>query len=304
MALFDFDAGRFVVWFRAIRQVRRDFRVHHKCAPRLLRPRKFTEKMQWRKLFDLNPLFAVLSDKLAVRDYVAARVGADVLVPLLWSGDDPNAVPFDTLAPPYIAKSTHAAGHGIYVGRHEDIDVAAARATMAQWLSHCHGTALCEPGYVPVPHRLIVERFLRAPDGARPLEHLLFVFHGRVRLVQTRVFENDRIRHGAFHDRDWRPVDLYLRTRPLEGGIPRPARFDEMVSIAERLGAGLDHVRVDLYDCHDRVRVGELTLYSWSGHHPTNPRSADYTLGAAWHIERPALRALWTVATRRYAITV
>lgn len=302
--MFDFDAGRFVVWFRAIRQVRREFRVHHKCPPRLLRPRKFTEKMQWRKLFDLNPLFAVLSDKLAVRDYIAARVGPDVLVPMLWSGDDPQAIPFDTLEPPYVIKGTHAAGQGIYVERREDIHVEGYRAAIAGWLAHCHGTALCEPGYVPVPHRIIVERFLAAPDGTRPHEYSLFVFDGRVRFVQMRVLENNTLRLGAFFDRDWRKLDWYFHTRPVAGEIPRPARFDEMVAISERLGVGIDHVRVDLYDCHDRVRVGELTLYSWSGHHPTNPRSADYALGAAWRIERPALRALWTVATRRYAITV
>src|SRR5580658_2213963 len=35
--------------------------------PALLRPRRFTEKMQWRKLFELEPCFSVISDKLAPR---------------------------------------------------------------------------------------------------------------------------------------------------------------------------------------------------------------------------------------------
>ena len=166
------------------------------------------------------------------------------------------------------------------------------------------GTATCVPGYVPVPHRIIVERFLSQPDGSRPLERLLFVFDGRVRLIQTRVFENGNLRHGAFHDRNWRPVEMYLATPPVEEELARPARLDAMIALAERLGEGLDHVRVDLYDCHDRVRVGELTLYSWSGHYPTNPREADYALGSEWQIRYPALRALWVLITRRYAIDV
>ena len=62
-----------------------------------MRPRKFTEKIQWRKLFDLNSLYAVLSDKLAVRDFVTARAGEDVLIPLLWSGGDPANVPLAAL---------------------------------------------------------------------------------------------------------------------------------------------------------------------------------------------------------------
>ena len=50
-------------------------REHHGHKPRLLRPGRFTEKMQWRKLFDLNPIYAVITDKLASRDFIAERVG-------------------------------------------------------------------------------------------------------------------------------------------------------------------------------------------------------------------------------------
>lgn len=299
-----FDIERPKTWLRAIRTVRHDFHYRHKCAPSLFRPRKFSEKMQWRKLFDLNPLYAVLSDKLAARYFIAARAGEDVLVPMLWSGDDPANVPFDTLEPPYVVKSTHAAGQSIIVLRREDVDAEKFRTQMQEWLAYCHGTRFCEPGYVPVPRRIMVERLLREPDDSQPLERLMFVFHGRVRMIQTRVFENGKLRHGAFHDRDWRPVEMYLTTPPLETELARPARLDEMILLAERLGEGLDHVRVDLYDCHDRIRVGELTLYSWSGHYPTNPREADYALGSEWNIKYPALRALWTLATKPYAIDV
>jgi hypothetical protein len=45
-------------------------------------PRRFTEKIQWRKLFDMNPVYAILCDKLAVRSYIAARIGEQFLVPL------------------------------------------------------------------------------------------------------------------------------------------------------------------------------------------------------------------------------
>ena len=52
-------------------RVRRAYLEKHGRAPRLLRPRRFTEKIQWRKLFDFNPLFPTLCDKIAVRDYIA-----------------------------------------------------------------------------------------------------------------------------------------------------------------------------------------------------------------------------------------
>lgn len=65
-----------------------------------------------------------------------------------------------------------------------------------------------------------------------------------------------------------------------------------MVRIAECLGKGIDHIRVDIFDCEDQIFVGELTPYSWSGLSHFNPDSADLLLGNAWRLDRPVLRAI------------
>ena len=110
-------------WVLVIRRVRESYRQVCGRAPALLRPRRFTEKMQWRKLFELDPRFAILSDKLAVRDFVAARIGSGRQADVLWAGNDADAIPFDRLAPPYVLKSTHAAGQTIIVRDPAALDV-------------------------------------------------------------------------------------------------------------------------------------------------------------------------------------
>jgi hypothetical protein len=60
-------------WVLAISRVRGDFRRISGRSPRLLRPRRFTEQMQWRKLFELEPSFAARSGKLVARDFRARR---------------------------------------------------------------------------------------------------------------------------------------------------------------------------------------------------------------------------------------
>jgi len=287
-----FNPARIYEWRAAMRRVRAIYIEKHKGRkPRLLRPQRFTEKMQWRKLFDLNPVYAVLSDKLAVRDFIAERVGTDLLIPLLWVGNDPDAVPFDTLDPPYVIKSTHASEQVLIVRRREDVDADAAVATFKAWLLSCYGTLKDEPGYVPVPRRLMVERMLLGTDGNSPKERKLFVFDGRLRFVQTTVADEGGIhRHRAFHDRDWRPLDWYLKTP--NQTCPQPKRYAEIIALAERLGKGFDHVRVDIYDADDSIWVGELTLYSWSGLTPFTPDEADKLVGSYWPLQRPARRAL------------
>ena len=60
-----FNPARIYQWGAAIHRVRAAYTHGHKgCNPRLLRPRRFTEKIQWRKLFDLNPVYGVLSERL------------------------------------------------------------------------------------------------------------------------------------------------------------------------------------------------------------------------------------------------
>ena len=102
-------------WVRAIRRIYHSYHARHGFYPSLIFPVRYTEKIQWRKLFDLNPFYPVLCDKLAVRDIVNERVGPEFLVPLLWTGNNPHAIPFEALPAPYIMKSTHGTGHTIIV---------------------------------------------------------------------------------------------------------------------------------------------------------------------------------------------
>jgi hypothetical protein len=299
--LFEFlDFRRFAEWYRAIARVRSDFRKYHGVSLRLLHPQTFSEKVQWRKLFDLNPQFAVFSDKLRARDFIAERASSDLLAPLLWVGDDPDAVPLELFKPPFVVKSTHASGQTIIVTDTAVFDVVQARAAMKWWLGFCYAAHSEEPAYALVPRRVIVEKCLVDRRGNRPLELLFFVFGGRAHFIHAFFFESSERRNGGFYDRHWYQLEWFMRKPP--DLLDRPKRLDDMLQVAERLGAGLDHVRVDFYDCGGRFYVGELTLYSWGGNAPFYRRDMDVALGRPWRIKHAALRALLTVIARRRRI--
>jgi hypothetical protein len=289
-------------WRARIASVCESYLRAHGRPLRLMRPRRYTEKMQWRKLFDLDPRYVILSDKLAIRGFIAAQLGSAHLVPLLWQGDDPNSIPFDELVPPYVLKSTHASGHTIVVGKGQLPDRDAIRTTARNWLVHCHGTAMGEPGYVHVPPRLAIERQIILTGDMPPLERRFFVFDGIVRVINTVFVEKERVRNGAFHTAEWERLDWHF-TRDLAGvPFPRPALLNEMMHTAAHLSKGFDHLRIDIYDCGDRFWIGEMTVYAWSGLVPFVPDEADYALGAFWRLRRPLTRAIATVLTRRWEI--
>jgi hypothetical protein len=281
---------------RAIRVCRAHAKAHGRL-PRLLTPRRFTDKMQWRKLFDFNPAFPTLCDKLAVRDLIAERVGCEYLVPLLWSGV-PAEIPFDRVAPPFVLKSSHASGQVIMVGRDEMLDAAAVRMRAEGWLSKNYGVARDEPGYEAVPPCLMIEQMLTTEAGARPHELRLFVFDGKVAVINSVFVEDGRLRNGAFHTTEWTRLNWHFTRAITDRDFPKPTRLAEMIGVAERLGEGLDHLRVDVYDCGDRIWIGELTVYSWSGHARFEPDEADFELGSYWRQPAATWRTLISAAVR------
>jgi hypothetical protein len=294
---------RLLDWLLAIRRIYTAYNNSHGVYPSLIFPIRFTEKMQWRKLFDLNPTYSVLCDKLAVRDFVGERVGQEVLIPLLWFGDDPSAIPFDTLEPPYILKSSHASGHTIIVEDKALIDERAIHETARSWLAWNHAEAFNEPGYVHVPQALLVERLLLNRDGSAPLEHKVFVFDGVARLIQTlTVSARNRARFASHHTTDWVELPWRFVAPTLDHSLNPPRRLKEIIKTAEHLGAGFDHVRIDLYECDDRIYAGEMTIYAHSGLQPITPDTADFVLGAYWKIRLKWLRALWAILARKREI--
>ena len=46
------------------------------------KPKTFNEKIQFRKLYDKNPLYSICADKYRVREYVKNKIGEEYLIPL------------------------------------------------------------------------------------------------------------------------------------------------------------------------------------------------------------------------------
>ncbi len=292
-------------WRRVVAHVRRDTKVALGRSPVLLRPRRFSDKMQWRKLFDDDARLGIFCDKLATRFYVTERAGAGHVVPVLWSGERPDDIPFHRLDPPYVLKSSHASGHLAIVRAGEAPDADRLREKARGWLAYCHGLAMVEPGYVHVPRRLLVEPLVAAPDGGPVWEYRFLCFDGRPFLIQCSVArEPDRKWTSAYFDAGFRPIPFRMVTSTI-GDLPPPppARAAAMLRLAARLAEGVSHLRVDMYAAPGGPLVNELTPYCWSGLEPFESDDDDLWLGAAWRIRRPALTALRRIAFGRWGLT-
>jgi hypothetical protein len=240
-------------------------------APNYIDPTHFSEKMQCRKLFDRNPLIAVLCDKLEARTHVEKAV-ADLRLPeIYWQGTDPASIPFDDLPIPYVVKSNHGSGALIAVRDRSQEKRAEIRFRCRRWLNKPYGRGRGEWGYRNIRRRIYAEELLPAPAGQLyPDDYKFVTIAGRVEWIEH-VHDRNQTHRKTYFDREWKRIrfrrwqgiDDPLRM-PLEDA-PRPPHLDRMVEIAEQLGSGIDELRVDLYAIGEEIFFGEFTVYEESG---------------------------------------
>lgn len=234
--------------------------------PKLNPPRTFNEKILFRKLYDRNELFGVLCDKLAVREFVRDRVGNEYLPIVFQVVSDPADFDLDALPESFALKANHGWAQHILVPRKSEFSLDDHSARMRQWLTRRHGQKpwALEWAYSQVEPKLYAEEFLHGEGGGPPWDYKFYVYGGRVVYVHVDI-NRFGCQRRCFYDRDWQPLEIHGRVQLGKPG-PRPARFDEMIKVAEALGRDLDFVRVDLYDVPDvGVKFGEMTLYPSAG---------------------------------------
>lgn len=270
-------------------------------------PRTFREKVRYKMLRDHRDLVVTFADKAAVRDHVAEMVGEKYLPRAYAIVDDADELRGLTLPEAFVVKPTHGSGAAIVVSEGAPAEARlptepdswvyrhvrpafASRDDLVRiargWLRQLYGQGPNrEWVYGRVPRRIIVEELLAGPDGAVPDDYKFFVFHGRCAFVQVDAGRFGR-RTQDFFRPDWEHL-------PLSGGPPwatpepaAPTCLAEMIDVAERLGAGTDFVRVDLYDVDGAVVFGELTSFPAGGDSPFHPESFDAEFGSFWTVPR------------------
>ena len=251
----------------------------HRRAPRLANPRRFTELVQRRKMVCRDPLFPLLSDKIAVKPWVADRIGNAMVTPTLWQDD---ALPATPPAPlPFVVKARHGCRQNAFVTTDDPADWERLRRRTARWMRRGYGRWTDEWGYRGITRGLLIEPYLGGANGALPVDYKLYVFDGRARFVQV---HSGRQAAGAgsrwrLFDTDWRPMSTAAKA---DDSHARPVSFARMVDLAETLGAGFDFVRVDCYDIAGEARFGEMSFYPGAGFDRFDPDALDLELGRLW----------------------
>ena len=248
-------------------------------------PRTFNEKVLWRMRNDRRAEMITFCDKLATRDWVRTRLGADRaaavlpdLVHVVPRARDLADLPLDGGV---VVKSNHGSGRLILLKPGDPIDRAAIERDAARWMRRSFGTGRGEWGYGHVPRRIMVERFLPGENGAGASDLKFYVFDGRARYIRAIIDRYGDKKRGAF-DRSGGPPPFVKAGDRSYGTLPPIPHFEQMRDTAEELCAGLDFLRVDFLWNADRFILNEVTAYPMAGAMTFGGYENDLWLGSFW----------------------
>jgi hypothetical protein len=250
-----------------------------------LRPVTFNDHILHRKFYVRDALLTATTDKLAVREYVANRIGSEYLIPLLATAERAELFDWDSLPPPFVLKANHGSGMTIFVTDTRSMDREAVQAVANGWLATSYYEWRREWAYKHIRPMLLAEEFI-GEHGREPPDYKFFVFGGRVQMIQVDTGRFSDHRRRLFTP-DWRPIAVTYVYAWSDRSPPRPQQLPLMIELAESLAEPFPFARIDLYEVHGRVYFGEVTHYPEAGTGAFSPVEFDRLLGEVWKTGEP-----------------
>lgn len=244
-------------------------------------PKTYSEKLQWLKLYDRNPLYTKLVDKYEVKRIVAEKIGEQYIIPTLGVWDSFEEIDFDKLPNQFVLKCTHDSGGLVICTDKAGLDKNKARKKIEKCLRNDYYMQNREWPYKNVPRRIIAEKYMVDESGVELKDYKFFCFDGSAKAM---FIATDRIDPNTETKFDF--YDMSFNHLPFTNGHPnsdktiaKPKSFDKMIELAEKLSVGMPQSRIDFYDINGQVYFGEITFFHWSGFKKFEPNEWDRTFG-------------------------
>ena len=242
-------------------------------------PTTFNEKLQWLKLYDRNPLYTTLVDKYKVKQWVADKIGEQYVIPTLAVYDSVDEINLDELPDKFVLKCNHDSGSVVICKDKATFDLETAKRKLGDALKKNFYWEAREWPYKNVKRCVFAEKFLEE-EHDDIVDYKMMVFKGKVKCSFTCT--NRRNGTGlkvTFFDTNWERMP-FTRHYPCDfKPIDKPASYDDMVLISERLSEFMSFSRVDFYEIKGMPYFGEITLYPGGGFEEFDPKQWDRTLG-------------------------
>lgn len=230
-------------------------------------PRCYTEKIQWLKLYNREPIYSKMVDKYEVKKIVGEIIGESYIIPTISVYDSFDDIDFNVLPRQFVIKCTHDSGGLVVCKDKNSIDIKKAKEKIERCLLTNYYKLSREWAYLNVRPRIIIEKYIQEIDGDL-LDYKVHCFGGIPKFIQV-IGERDLLKHTGkqqFYDFNWEILGWTFADYPeFTHEIHKPEKLMELFEVCKKLSNNIPYVRLDFYYIGDVWKFGEMTFYPGGG---------------------------------------
>ncbi len=243
-------------------------------------PKRYSEKLQWLKLYYRDPLMQQCADKYTVREYIESKGLGHILNDLYAVFQSPEDITFEGLPDKFVLKLSNGSGTNLICTDKSSLDIEKVRAQFRDFYAQSGASAGREWVYTTDKKPVIIAEELLEDDtqiDESLCDYKILCFGGEPHCIICH-YNRYADHRSNIYDTAWNDRNI-TGNYPQGNGVKKPENLDEMLDVARTLSADFPAVRVDLYSIKGRTYFGELTFFHCSGYVQYDPDSFDFELG-------------------------
>jgi len=256
--------------------------------PDLLNPVTLNEKICHRLIFERNPFYTMLADKIAVREYVARNTRLVNIVPVIGVYNRVEDIDFDKLPGKFVLKCSHDTGSAIICTDRESFEpekilnklkLALKKNmyyTTREWqYKNISPVVICE---------MYVDLFSSNNKSVTPEMLRIHCFHGVACFIEADFTDEKGRGFINVYDRSWHLQPFQMEYPNTPTPVDEPESFHKSIIAAQQLAKEIDYCRVDLMLKGQDIYFSEITLSPKRGKLKITPAIWDTKLGGMWDL--------------------
>ncbi|OAT29095.1 ATP-grasp fold amidoligase family protein [Proteus myxofaciens] len=248
-------------------------------------PTSLNEKINARMLFDRNPIYTRLADKIKVREYVTEKIGAQYLVPIVHQYSHPNEIDLNLLPERFVLKCNHDSGSTIICLDKKTFDLETAKKKLLFHLKRNLYYVTREWHYKHIKSQIICEEYIDLFDTYCPMIPTtcrIHCFHGKPHYAEIDISDAKGEEYINVYDTNWQLQPFTLEDPNTPEFVQKPKQFEKMLKLATALADNFVYCRVDFLMSEHELLFSEITFTPNAGRIPIKPQEWDYKLGQLW----------------------
>ena len=146
-------------------------------------PKTFCQKIQWLKLFDINPLKTQLADKFLVKKWVENKIGIEYIIPTIGAWDKFEDINFNSLPEKFVLKCNHGSAMNLIVTNKTKINFIKAKQNFNKWMNINYAFVNgLELEYKNISRKIIAEEYIENYNN-EILDYKLWCFNGECEYI-------------------------------------------------------------------------------------------------------------------------